>query len=115
MFAEAKKAKWEMDFENYQVDFFLKKVENTALFRKDGTWLKTVAIIVSNDLPKSVKDALSKELGGLLANYTYEIIEKISVPIVGDSYKVTVKKNEELSVILITEKGEIIKAEGNEE
>ena len=114
LFPKVKNSKWELDFENYQVDFTEGKVEKSVWFDKDGKWIKKTTILISSQLPATVKEVLIKSIGGSFSDYTYDYIEKIEAPNVENKYKIIIKKNKEPLDFLISEKGQILEKEDEE-
>src|SRR5687768_10311861 len=56
----AEKIQWELDEENYEVDFILNKEEKSAHYGSDGKWLRTETPIRVLDIPKIVKQSAFK-------------------------------------------------------
>ncbi len=108
MYQNVKNSKWELDFENYQVDFIENKEEKSVWYDKDGMWLKKSTLIMSTSLPLCVKDTLMKQVGkGLFSNYKYDYIEKIETPNAENLYKIKIKNNKETLLFLISETGKV--------
>jgi hypothetical protein len=111
-FSGATSVKWEMDDENYEAEFKLKNVMQSASFDKEGGWLDTESKIKSSDLPKEVKQAIKKEVAG------FKITEasKIESAAHGSCYEVQVVKGDEVIDVLVSEKGDILdKSPGKKE
>jgi len=78
-FPKAKNPKWELDFENYQVDFVLNKVENTVLYNKEGKLLEQSTIIKASEVPKLIRDSLSTVLGKSFSSTSFDEIKKVVI------------------------------------
>jgi Putative beta-lactamase-inhibitor-like, PepSY-like len=108
-FPKATAVTWEMDYENYEADFKLEKIEMAAKFDKEGKWLETETPIKSTELPKAAKDAIKNEYGEL-SELKLTDCEKLESPS-GISYEVTVSKGENHYDLEISDKGNIHKKE----
>ncbi|MBL0329290.1 MAG: PepSY-like domain-containing protein [Bacteroidetes bacterium] len=75
-FSIAEKTAWEMDYDNYVADFSVGKTNFSAKFDKEGKWIETVTYVKSSELPKAIKESLSKKYGELSA-YKIEDARKI--------------------------------------
>jgi hypothetical protein len=102
----AEKTKWEMDYDNYEAEFSIGKASYSALFSKEGAWMGTETLLKASELPKAIKDALSKEFGELSA-YKVETSEKVETPAT-TRFELLVVKGEKRYEMFFTEKGEII-------
>lgn len=105
-FSIAEKTTWEMDYDNYQADFIVGKSEFSAKFDKEGKWLETATYLKISELPKAIKDALSKKYGELSAF-------KVESPIKVESEKSTVYamdiiKGESAYELVYDEAGELL-------
>jgi hypothetical protein len=112
-FSDAKKVKWEMDYENYEAEFKIKKSEVSATFDKEGKWLETESFVKPSELPKPVKEYLTKEFGELSA-YKIESAEKQEKES-SMQYELMVKKGEHNYVMHFSDKGEFISKEDRKE
>jgi hypothetical protein len=103
-FATAEKVKWEMDYENFEVEFKMNKNEYSAKFDKDGKWLETETAIKPSDISQAAKDYLNSNFAG------YEIIEaeKIETADKGILFELEIKKAEAKYEISISESGKLI-------
>ncbi|MBA3706384.1 MAG: PepSY-like domain-containing protein [Bacteroidetes bacterium] len=112
-FSIAEKTSWAIDEDNYKADFKVSKAIFTATFDKGGKWLMTEKFIKSSDLPKSVREAVTKEFGQL-SGYTYLDVEKVETEkrVV---YEMDIKKGEGNYKVVVSEKGEILTKEAKEE
>ena len=66
-FSIAGETKWEMDYDNYEADFVVGKADFSAQFDKDGKWIQTESFLKPSELPKAIKDVLTKKYGELSA------------------------------------------------
>ena len=112
-FPAAEKVSWAIDDDNYQADFKISKADFTGTFDRSGKWLMTEKYIKESDLPKSVRDAVTKEFGQL-SGYTYEDVEKVETE-KGVNYEMDIKKGELAYKMVVSEKGEIVKKEEKEQ
>ncbi len=108
-FPKATAESWEIDFENYEVEFKLDKTEMGATFDKDGVWMETETPIKSSALPKLVKEAIKKEFGELTELKLTDCEKVESKEKV--TYELVVAKGENKYELVISESGEILKKE----
>lgn len=102
MYPEAKDAKYSKDENNiYQVIFDIGEKEYEAFFDILGTWIKTHIEIEKNELPFNVQKTLESFEG-------VESFQKVLTP-KGDYYECVVLKKSIAYVVLINEKGRILK------
>ena len=64
MYPNAGKIKWEMEDGKYEAEFKENKVESSALFEQNGTYVQTETEITVSSLPKAAADYISKNLPG---------------------------------------------------
>ncbi len=76
-FSIAEKTSWEIDYDNYEADFTVGKTDFSAKFDKDGKWLETLTYLKPSELPKEIKEALSKKYGDILSAYKIDDAKKI--------------------------------------
>lgn len=76
-FSIAEKITWELDYDNYEADFTVGKNDFSSKFDKDGKWLETVTYLKPSELPKEIKEALSKKYGEILSAYKIDDAKKI--------------------------------------
>ena len=107
-FSIAEKTTWELEYDNYQADFSVGKVDFSALFDKDGKWLETVTYIKPSDLPKAVKETLGKKYGEVLSAYKLDDVEKVETEKT-TKYTMDVIKGEETFELEIDSEGRISK------
>lgn len=103
-FADVKKAKWEMDYENYEAEFKYKKDEMSAKFDKTGKWLETEYMVLPSDLPQAVKDYMNSNFAG----FEIKEAEKVETADKGVLYELEIKKAEAKYEISISETGKLI-------
>lgn len=108
-FSIAEKVSWAVDDDNYKADFKISKVDFTATFDRAGKWLMTEKFIKPSELPKVVRDSVTKEFGQL-SGYTYEDVERVETE-KGITYEMNIKKGELAYELVISEKGDISKLE----
>ncbi len=107
-YSTAEKASWEMDYDNYQVNFTFLKTDMTALFNPNGEWLETDAHIKETELPKEVKDSLTKHFGAVLTTYNIEEAQKIESPKRDMFYYLVVVQNLTTYDMVLKENGHIV-------
>ena len=105
-FSIAEKTTWEMDYDNYQADFTVGKSEFSSKFDKEGKWLETETYLKASELPKSVKDALSKKYGELSA-YKVEAPMKVEKE-KSTTYAMEIIKGENTYELVFDESGELL-------
>jgi hypothetical protein len=108
-FAKAKGTKWELDYDNYEASFKLGKKEQTAVFGKDGHWLRTETPVRTKELPKNIKTELTKEFGEL-SGYKIKSAERVDSE-KGIYYILEVAKGEKQYNMQFNEKGELMEKE----
>jgi len=108
-FSIAEKVSWAVDDDNYQADFKVSKIDFTATFDRTGKWLMTEKYIKASELPKEVRDAVSKEFGQL-SGYTYEDVERVETE-KEVKYEMEIKKGELAYKLIVSEKGDVLEKE----
>jgi hypothetical protein len=107
----AEKDNWEIDYDNYRVNFKWNKIDYSALFDKTGKWLNTESPVSASALPKEIKNSLKEEFSGYEVKYPKKLESEKET-----TYNMGLVKGELAYHIVITEKGEILfKTEGLEE
>lgn len=105
-FSIAEKTTWEMDYDNFEADFTVGKSYFSATFDKDGKWLGTETFLKVSELPKVIREALSKKYGELSA---YKVTEAIKVEKEkGTTYSLEIVKGENTYDLLFDEAGELL-------
>ena len=108
-FSIAEKVNWSLDYDKYKAEFKVSKSQYSATFDKDGKWLKTETFLKPSDLPKVIKEKLTKEFGEL-SDYKIEDPEKVETS-EGINYEMEVIKGDLAYKMIISEKGEIVSKE----
>lgn len=108
-FSIAEKTAWEMDYDNYVADFSVGKTNFSAKFDKDGKWIETVTYVKSSELPKGIKETLSKKYGELSA-YKIEDAKKIEKE-KETIYEMEIIKGENTFEVEFDNEGEMVKEE----
>ena len=108
-FSTAKKTSWELDYDKYEADFKVGKALYSAIFDKDGKWLETTSYIKPSELPKVIREAVSKKYGELSAYKIQEAEKKESEKEV--IYELDVKKGGYVYELELNEAGEVLKDE----
>ena len=109
-FAQAEKTTWEMDYENFEADFKINKVDISAKFDANGNWLETETPLTLSNLPPAVKAALSKQFDPIKDPLKEDGISKIETP-AGTNYEIDGQNNALSYVLIISEKGDLVKKE----
>ncbi len=110
-YSGAEKPSWQMDYDNYQVDFTFLKNQVSALFDKDGLWVESHTYITSADLPKEVRDSLAKQFGVILSTYTIEEAQKVESPSQDLYYQLTIVQGITTYDLVVAENGKMLKKE----
>jgi hypothetical protein len=64
MFPSSYVLKWEEEFGNYEAEFKINKIDNSALFSPAGQWIQTETDIKVDVLPMAVIEYISKNVAG---------------------------------------------------
>ena len=107
-YSTAEKATWEMEYDNYQVEFTFLKTQMTALFDATGKWLETDYYMNSSELPKEIKDSLSKQFGTILNTYSIDEAQKVESPNRDLFYYLVVIQNLSTYDMILKENGHIV-------
>lgn len=70
-YANATGVEWEMDGDNYKVEFDVNKMEHEIWYSKDGTVVKTESEISESELPSAIKSVIKNKY----ADYKVDSIE----------------------------------------
>lgn len=108
-FSIAEKTNWEIDYDKYEAHFVVGKTDFTAKFDKDGKWLETDTYMKPSELPRLIREEVSKKYGDLSA-YKIEEAEKIEKE-KEITYLLLVKKGEDVYDLEFDEKGELLSDE----
>tara|TARA_A100000171_G_scaffold53024_1_gene75504 strand:- start:6423 stop:6896 length:474 start_codon:yes stop_codon:yes gene_type:complete len=104
-FTNAKSVEWEMEEEGeYEANFKMNKVEMSANFKSDGTWLETETEIKEKNLPEAVKATLKAKYDG----YEVEETTKIEKPNGVVQYEAEIEKDEETLEVIFNANGTVI-------
>ncbi len=108
-FSIAEKTTWEMDYDKYEAEFTVGKGEFSATFDKEGKWLETETYLKPSDLPKAIKEKLSKKYGELSG---YKIEEAVKAETEKETtYEVDIKRGEIFYELTFDEKGQLLREE----
>lgn len=89
-FPKAEKVKWGMeDKTEYEAEFILNGIEESANFNAAGNWIETECEIDINALPKGVSDAVAK----IYAGWTITEANKVETAGNGTIYETDIKKD----------------------
>ncbi len=105
-FSIAEKTSWEMDYDNYEADFTVGKSDFSAKFDKDGKWIQTETYLKLSELPKLIREALSKKYGEL-SGYKVEESKKLEKE-KETTYAMEVVKGENTYDLVFDEAGELL-------
>lgn len=90
-FPSAQKVKWEMENESeWEAEFKINKIEYSANFLTDGTWVETEYEAKKADLPENILAILTQNFKG----YELEEIEVVETP-AGTGYELEIEVDEE--------------------
>lgn len=104
-FTNAKSVEWEMEEEGeYEANFKVNKVEMSANFKSDGSWLETETEIKEKNLPEAVKATLKAKYDG----YEVEETTKIEKPNGVVQYEAEIEKDEETLEVIFNANGTVV-------
>ena len=103
-------ASWSLDEGNYEVNFLVNQVKNSATFDKDGKWLEKEATLKEKELPKPVKTTLKKEFKGFKLN----TVEQVETPDKGIQYHIVITKGGESFDLQLSPTGDVLNKETRE-
>ena len=106
-FPKSSKATWSMDSVNYEVNFLVKEVKNSATYDKEGKWLEKKTTIRLSEIPKDIRASITKNLPGFHANEA----EKVEINGKDTQYHIGIYKGKEKYEVQFTPKGDVIKKE----
>lgn len=105
-FPNAEKVKWSLESsKEYEAEFKINKVEQSANFSEDGKWIETEVEISKSQLPQVVVDAINKQY----PKCKIDEVEQGSTPEISLFYAITLKSNGKDFDIDLKPTGEIIK------
>ncbi len=111
-FPEAKDTDWEMESTGeYEADFKLNRVEQSATFDQNGKWMETETEIKVSELPAAVQAALKNQFADFK---TGEAGRNESVKN-EKCYEVEIERGKESYEVLFNEKGEVLSKKAEEE
>ena len=88
---------------DYEANFEMNEVEQSAVFDANGNWIETETEIPVSQLPSAVSQAISKQFSGYKIKEP-EMVEKAT----GKSYEVELTKGKETLEVVLSPKGEVI-------
>lgn len=109
-FSIAEKTTWELDYDNYEADFTVGKINFSSKFDKDGKWLETITYLKPSELPKEIKESLSKKYGEILSAYKIDDAKKIEKE-KGIIYTMEITKGENVYDVEFDHEWEMVKEE----
>ena len=104
-FPAATEASYEMEKNDYEINFKEKGTEKSANFDVAGKWLETETAIKESELPAEVTASIAK----FFAGYTVTETDKTETPARGLFYEVELTKDKKGVEVQFTEKGDILK------
>lgn len=110
-FPKNSKATWTMDGENYEVNFLVNDVKNSATYDKDGKWLEKEATISLGQIPKDIRESIKKNFAGF---HAFEA-EKVETNGKDTEYHIGISKGKEKYEVQFSMKGDVIKKEAKVE
>jgi len=106
-FPKNSKAVWEMDSLNYEVNFLINEIKNSATYDKDGKWLEKETTITIGQIPKDIRASIAKNFPGFHANEA----EKVETNGKDTEYHIGIYKGKEKYEVRFSLKGDVIKKE----
>ncbi len=105
-FPTVKQAEWKIKADkSYEAEFTLNGTEIAAKFDSTGKWLETESAISRFKVPKSVRDAASRKIGG------YKVVERQSVQRWNEErliYELHLENSNEIVKAQFTEDGKVL-------
>ncbi len=93
-FPTATKVKWEKEnATEYEANFLMDKMEYSANFKEDGTWMETEMEVAYSTLPDAVKTAFEKQVNKK-ATEASKIVKTGNITLYEVEYKDGMKKKE---------------------
>jgi hypothetical protein len=106
-FPKNSKAEWSMDSLDYEVNFLVNDVKNSATYDKDGKWLEKETTINLGLIPKDIKASITKNFPGFHANSA----EKVETNGKEVEYSIGIYKGKEKYIVEFSLKGDVLKKE----
>jgi hypothetical protein len=103
-FPNTSKSKWEMEKDEYEVNFIQNKTEISANFDKNGKLLETEIEITEKELPQIVKSSVEKNF----RDYKMHEFSKIEKADKSVLYEVELSKNKEKLDVKFSSNGDLI-------
>lgn len=111
-FPQAQHVKWEEEHEDeYEAEFKINKMEMSANFKADGTWLETEMEIKKAQLPEAVKQAIAKQFPG----FDIEEAEQVETPDQPLAYEVELEGHDTEVEAVFKADGTLLKKEMKDE
>jgi len=110
-FPKSSKATWTMDEGNYEVNFLVNEVKNSATYDKDGKWLEKEVVIRLSEIPKDIRTSITKNFPGFHANEA----EKVETNGKDLEYHIGIYKGKEKYEVQFSLKGDVLKKEAKAE
>jgi hypothetical protein len=104
-FPKATDVKWEIENKkDFEANFKIGNVEQSATFDKSGEWLETEIEISISQLPAAVSQSVKKEF----PDYKFKEASSIDSKINGKCYEVEISKGKDKLDVLVSPDGKII-------
>ncbi len=112
-FSIAEKTAWEIDYDNYEANFVVGKTDFSGIFDKEGKWLATITYLKPSELPKNIRESLSKKYGELSA---YKIEDAIKMEKEKETtYEMEIIRGENTYEVEFDNEGEMMKEDKKSE
>ena len=107
-FPKAKEVKWSKEgTSEFEAEFEIAEVEQSANFDKTGKWLETETEIKKSELPQAVQATIAKEFAG----FTVDETEKVESPGKALLYEIELKKDKVRYEVQFSADGKVVKKE----
>jgi hypothetical protein len=104
-FPKAEKVKWEMeDKKDFEANFKIGTVEQSATFNPEGKWVETETEIEASQLPQAIQQAVAKQFAGYKTKEASQVENEKN----GSLYEVEVAKGKEIVEISFSPKGDVL-------
>ncbi len=109
-YPEAKNKTWNLEGNNYKIEFEELSETYTVIYTDNGIWVETAKIISDSDLSEKALEAINKKYPGTDIFYS-ELVENAKGEIF---FRVNTYTNDADYIINVTEEGSILKVEKKE-
>ena len=111
-FPKAKEVKWSKEgTSEFEAEFEIAEVEQSANFDKTGKWLETETEIKKSELPQAVQASIAKDFAG----FKLDEPEKVESPGNALLYEMELKKDKVTYEVQFSADGKVVKKEEKKE